>query len=381
YSFKLLPIGASVQFAGEYSDEEAEDVKYDQNDPTLFFNRPRWARAIVVACGPLANFVTAFLAFVIMFTAFGVIVPKLDQPPSDSLAYEAGVEAGDKLLEINDQKIRTAADYSMIQAFLDPEETINLTIESKTGQEKHFSLQPRTEEKYRLGISQGISAENNNVVIEVDPNSNQAEPVLEVGDKILSINGVPFSDQESIAKEISQAESQKLSLTVLRDGEAIELSMVTTLYNDPVSHGLFFTESKSFGDILYQSVHYPWSIVKSTIKGLGMVFTGESKFSESVTGPVGIVKMFGDVVSDSPNIGLMVYQLLFYFSLISVAIGFTNLLPIPPLDGHHLLILAIEGIRRKDLPDKFKHVLTAVGLILILLLAIFVIYFDIRKII
>ncbi len=112
-----------------------------------------------------------------------------------------------------------------------------------------------------------------------------------------------------------------------------------------------------------------------------MVFTGESKFSESVTGPVGIVKMFGDVVSDSPNVGLMVYQLLFYFSLISVAIGFTNLLPIPPLDGHHLLILAIEGIRRKDLPDKFKHVLTAVGLILILLLAIFVIYFDIRKLI
>ena len=111
-----------------------------------------------------------------------------------------------------------------------------------------------------------------------------------------------------------------------------------------------------------------------------MIIDGSMKFSEGFTGPVGIVKIFDDVVQESPNIRLMIEQLLFYFILISVAIGFTNLLPIPPLDGHHLLILAIEGIRGKDLPQRFKHIVTAIGMILILILAGFIIYFDLRKI-
>lgn len=378
YSFKLLPIGASVQFAGEYSEEEA-DTEYDKNDPGLFFNRPRWARAIVVASGPLANFITAFLAFIIMFSAFGVMVPTLDEPPVDSLAYEAGLESGDRLLEINDNKVRTAADFSMAKSFLDLDKPINLLIKSKAGEEKRISLEPRSEKNYRLGITQGITVENEYLVIEVDSNSNQGNPVLQEGDKLLSLNNVSFSDPIAVFEQISQNQSESLTVVVERDGEIIEILMQSTLYHDPVSDGLYFTESKAFSDILYQAVHYPWSIVKSTIKGLGMVFSGTSKFSESVTGPVGIVKMLGDVVSDSPNISLMIYQLLFYFSLISVAIGFTNLLPIPPLDGHHLLILAIEGIRRKDLPENFKHVLTAIGMILILILAVFVIYFDIRR--
>ena len=237
----------------------------------------------------------------------------------------------------------------------------------------------KTQDNYRLGIVQGITGDNKNVVLHVEPDSNQGNPVIEVGDKILSVNNIPFSD--SAATElIFQSKNETLHLVLLRDGKEITVDVKTTLYHDPVDDGIYFTESRAFGDIIYQAIQYPWSIVKSTIRGIMMIIKGSMKFSEGITGPVGIVKMFGDVVQESPNISLMIQQLLFYFILISVAIGFTNLLPIPPLDGHHLLILAIEGIRGKDLPERFKHVVTAIGMVLILVLAGFVIYFDLRRI-
>ncbi|HHU54148.1 MAG TPA: RIP metalloprotease RseP [Clostridiaceae bacterium] len=380
YSFKLLPIGASVQFAGEYQDDEMIDSgSIDSDDPGLFFNRPRWMRAIVVVMGPAANFLTAFLASVIMFSAFGVMVPVADQPPENSLAAEHGLTAGDKIIRINGQRIRTGADYSVARSLINPQETIFLEIEKSDGKQEILELKPKTQANYRLGIVQGISGENENVVLHVEPDSNQGNPVLEVGDKLLSVNGIPFSDSAA-TDLIFQSKGETMHLVLLRDGKEMTVDMKTTLYQDPVDAGIYFTESRAFGDILYQAIQYPWSIVKSTIRGIIMIIDGSMKFSEGVTGPVGIVKMFGDVVQESPNVSLMIQQLLFYFILISVAIGFTNLLPIPPLDGHHLLILAIEGIRGKDLPEKFKHVVTAIGMVLILILAGLVIYFDLRKI-
>ncbi|HHT23935.1 MAG TPA: RIP metalloprotease RseP [Clostridiaceae bacterium] len=380
YSFKLLPIGASVQFAGEYQDDETiGSESIDPNDPGLFFNRPRWARAIVVAMGPAANFLTAFLASIIMFSAFGVAIPVAAEPPENSLAAEQGLSAGDKIIRINGQRVRTGADYSVARSFINPQETIFLEIIKPDGKQETLELKPRTQANYRLGIVQGITGKNENVVLHVEPDSNHGNPVLEVGDKILSVNGIPFSDRAA-TDLVFQSKGETLHLTLLRDGKEIAVDTKTTLYHDPVNDGIYFTESRAFGDIVYQAIQYPWSIIKSTIRGITMIIDGSMKFSEGFTGPVGIVKIFDDVVQESPNIRLMIEQLLFYFILISVAIGFTNLLPIPPLDGHHLLILAIEGIRGKDLPQRFKHIVTAIGMILILILAGFIIYFDLRKI-
>ncbi|MGI6580000.1 MAG: RIP metalloprotease RseP [Saccharofermentanales bacterium] len=379
YSFKLLPIGASVQFAGEYQDDQTiGSESIDPEDPGLFFNRPRWARAIVVVMGPAANFLTAFLASIILFSGFGVVIPVAAEPPENTLAAEQGLTAGDKIIRINGQRIRTGADYSVAKSLIDPRETIYLEIKKTNGKQETLELKPKTRAGYRLGIVQGITGDNKNVVLQVEPDSNQGNPVLKIGDKILSVNGIPFSDSAA-ADLIFQSKGETLHLTLLREGKEITVDSKTTLYHDPVDDGIYFTESRAFGDIVYQAIQYPWSIVKSTIQGIVMIINGSMKFSEGVTGPIGIVKMFGDVVQESPNISLMIQQLLFYFILISVAIGFTNLLPISPLDGHHLLILAIEGIRGKDLPEKFKHVVTAIGMILILILAGLVIFFDLRK--
>lgn len=378
YSFKLLPIGASVRFAGEHNEDDEENkVNYDNDDPGLFFNRPRWARALVVFSGPLANFVTAFLAFIIMFVSFGVVLPKLEAPPVDSLAYEVGLEAGDKILEVNNEKIHTLIDFSMATEFVDPQEQKVFLIEKESGAQKRVVLTPRTEDNYRLGIQHQINPDGTGIILNVDPRSNQGSPVLLKDDIILTINNIAF--EEALSQGISQEESESLNLSVKRGEEVISVSMVTTLFTDQVNEGLYLTDSKSFNNVINQAVLYPWSIIKSTVKGFGMIFAGEMKFSEGVTGPIGIVKMLSDTVSENTDIKLIVYQLLFYFAIISVALGFTNLLPIPPLDGHHLLILGVEGVRGKNLSKKFKQAVASVGMFLILMLALFVIYVDIKR--
>lgn len=372
YSFKLLPIGASVQFAGEGAEDDLSD--YAADDPGLFFNRPRWARAIVVFAGPLMNFISAFLAFVIMFSIFGVAVPILGQPGQASKADKAGIVEGDRLLMVNEVKVKNTIDFSTLMLKTDPALPIHVTVQKEDGQVKDVALEPEFIDNYRIGVSL-----NQGLVEYVDPSSNKGQPVLLKGDKILTVNGQAYPEGSDIKEFIPQDRESEVRLSVEREGEKLDLVTETTHYRDPVDLGLNFTLSRSVGNIFSQALYYPWSIIRSTISGFSMMFKGQVKFSDSVTGPVGIVKMFGDAVTDSGSFYLMLSRLIFYFAMISVALGFTNLFPIPPLDGYHLLILAIEGIRRKDLPEKLKNVIAIIGLVFILSLAALVIYVDIRR--
>jgi regulator of sigma E protease len=104
YSIRLLPIGASVRFAGE-EDEAVSGL--DPADPGLFFNRPRWARAVVIATGPAINLLSGVLAFLILFSSFGCTIPVIQDTAAGTLARQAGLMAGDRILTANGAPVRT----------------------------------------------------------------------------------------------------------------------------------------------------------------------------------------------------------------------------------------------------------------------------------
>jgi regulator of sigma E protease len=143
--------------------------------------------------------------------------------------------------------------------------------------------------------------------------------------------------------------------------------------------GLILTSKNDFGSAVSTAAKYPWSIIKASGKGLSMLFKGEVSVQESLAGPIGIVTMVGDVVKQKQPIGIIVQQLLMYFGLLSVAIGVTNLLPIPPFDGNHLVVLAVEGGMRKDLPDRVKHAINYIGIFIVLALLALVIFVDLSR--
>lgn len=376
YSLKLLPIGASVRFAGEY-DEEDRPIE----DPGWFFNRPKWARAIVISTGPLLNLLSGILAFLIMFSAFGYTLPVIAEVQPNTQAASAGLKSGDRIIAVQGSPVRTTLDYSGVELFLGETKPIEMTVRSAEGTERSVTVNPVYQDNYRLGVTvQSGLSENGGVVDSVDPKANNGQPVLQKGDIILSAAGARYADSAAFREAIRASKGNPFTITVLRGGQQIDLTMSAMLYHDLLSRGVYFTSSRAFGPAIGQSIQWSWSIVKVTLKSIGHLFAGDIKPADTLSGPVGVVNMISNVVTEEQPLADKIYQLLWMFALISVSLGFMNLLPIPPLDGNHLLLIVIEAIRGKRLSAKAQNAIGFIGIAIIILLALAGLFFDIARI-
>jgi len=381
FNIKAIPIGASVRFAGEEETEDGEDgPKYDPDDPGLFYNRPKWRRALVVFMGPFINFVSALLAILILFNLTGAIIPQVGTVEENTvLAQSSEIGVGDEVFSINGYRVRSAMDVSMAQAIALPGAGWDIVyIEAENGNRTEVHLEPQKIEQTVIGIT--YIDDNGHFIIQyVAPNSNNSNPVLLVEDEIIAIEGIAFSDSERISKLIASSVGTPLTIEIIRNGERMRVQSAPSVIISDMPLGLYLTESHNFGDILNQTLAYPWSIIRSNVAGVGMIFSGQLSLRESLAGPIGIVSMVSETVQQSTSFRQAIEYVLMLFGLLSVAVGFFNLLPIPPLDGGHLLFAAIEGIKRKPLSDRFKQVVTTVGLVLFLALFVLVIYLDASK--
>ncbi len=374
YNIKLLPIGASVRFAGEYSQDGTPE-----DEPGHFFNRPKRARAVVIATGPLLNLLSGVLAFLLMFSIFGYEMPTLIQVYEQTQAQEAGLEAGDKVVEVEGEKVWTTLDYRGRMAFIGNDEAVDLTVRSADGELRTVVLEPQTLTRYRLGVEavKVLDGPGTKISI-VEETSNNANPVLKVGDVLLAVNGIPFED-EQFAQTVEGSAGSPIIVTVVRDGETLDLEMVATQYQDYLPRGVYFTVSKQFGPAVSQSFLWSWSVVKVTLRSVGMIFAGTIEAKDTLSGPVGVVTMISDVVTQSTSFSDIILQLLWLFALVSISLGFMNLLPIPPLDGNHLLLILFEAIRGRRLSERTQNVIGYAGLFLIILLAALGLIFDVMR--
>lgn len=374
YSLKLLPIGASVRFSGEYPEPGEQS-----SDPGDFYNRPKWARAIVIGTGPALNLLSGVLAFLIMFSAFGYTIPVLDTVREGTLAAEAGLEPGDRVIRAAGQTVRTTLDYSGAEMMTAYDQPMTLTIEKADGQRRELVLEPRFETNDRLGVTVRLTDEDQAVIETVDPASNQNQPVLQAGDQLLSVDGVPYADAAGFSQAIQDADGQPIRVEVLRDGQTQVIEMVATRYEDAIPRGVYFASSQEFVPAIGQSFQWSWSIVKVTVRSIGMLFTGQMRAQDTLAGPVGVVTMISDVVSEEQPLSEKIFQLLWMFALISVSLGFMNLLPIPPLDGNHLILIGVEAIRGRRLSVRVQNAIGMVGIGLIIALALLGLTFDLLR--
>ncbi len=375
YSLRLLPIGASVSFAGEY--EEDGDVS---NDPGAFFNRPKWARAIVIATGPALNLLSGILAFLIMFTAFGFTLPIVPAVYENTQAAATDLKAGDRIIAADGEVIRTPLDYGFVEFFHDPAAPLELTVRGTDNAVRKVAIKPIYLKNYRLGVQvKPETQQGGGVVNTVDASSNGGNPVLQPEDILLAANGAPYSDREAFSAAVAATAGKPFIITVIRQGQQLDLTMSATEYNDLLPRGVYFTSSKAFFPAVEQAVQSSWSIVKLTVKSIGRLISGDIAPRDSLAGPVGVVTMISDTVTNDTTLTQKVIELLWMFALISVSLGFMNLLPIPPLDGNHLVLIGLEGIRGKRLSPKVQSIVGVVGITLIIMLALAGLFFDILR--
>ena len=202
------------------------------------------------------------------------------------------------------------------------------------------------------------------------------------GDRILSVNDVPVTTWEDLTREIRNSTETPLSIEIERKGVIFDLSVIPeiqTIQNqdgEPVEIptigiGVMLRKT-TFTKAVVQGSQAAYGICKLILESLWKLISGQESV-KSLGGPVAIAKMAGD--SARAGFGVLVS----FTALLSINLALLNLLPLPVLDGGHLLILSIEGVVRKTIPTRAKLVIQQVGMALILGLMLFVIYNDILR--
>lgn len=377
-------------------DDKESDVPQDSKDRLL--NRPIWQRAIVFSAGVISNVICAYV--LVLMTAFmwhnlpsntfetyvtDIVAPK------EASVWQSGLEKGDKIIEINGSEINTKYGLNLYAIYSASNDGKIDEMKAKTNYDRLKRINPAFEEEEI--ISEGVIVklpefENENKVqlsrkvlkgeaIHQVTEVNLSEKQIELRDKIKDKTFVEADGTYSL-KDLSYAMSdgeKPLDMKVLRNGKVVELA---TMYADkdgligitidkkeilvPVNG--FFSAFKTSYDYLYRET-------KSMLVVLKQLFTGKIPL-QNMHGVVLITKVGGDIISQD---GIFYGVLL--TAVISMNLAILNILPIPALDGGHLLFLLIEKIIGKPVDEKVSEKIMGVFFGLLILLLVFVLFNDI----
>jgi regulator of sigma E protease len=214
---------------------------------------------------------------------------------------------------------------------------------------------------YRLGIAYHATSDNvTNVIEEVEPDSPAAHVGLRQGDRVVGVDGRRLS-REDIRSVIAASHGRPVTVMVQRDGRPLELGPVAPRA----------VPKLSVPDAAWMSVRLSGEVIRGTAVGLAHLFTGRDR--HELAGPVGVVQVSSTAASEGAE------QYLWILGLISLSLGAFNLLPILPLDGGHILLSTIEGVRRQALGRAVYERFAALGIALVLVLAFIILSSDISR--
>lgn len=329
-------------------------------------------RIAVVLAGGAVNIVFGLLIYFVLVSATGnYISTTVDEVIPNYAAEEVGIQQNDKILKIDGKKVRLKSDMDeKIQNSNGEQVTLTIQRENET---KEINIKPTVEETKVIGIYLGTQESDlSSEIKSIYQNSPAEKAGLETGDKILKVNGENTdNDPYKVINLISESKTNEIELEIRRNNENITFNLVPEVQKSyKIGVKLKMAENNFINNIYYgfwDTTEFSLSIVDN----LKMMFTGKVS-ADQLMGPIGI----SEVVSKTQGIVDFVYML----ALISLSLGVTNLLPFPPLDGGKIVILLIEGIRRKPIKESTEISIQMAGFLLIIGLSIYVAYNDILRI-
>ncbi|MBQ8298801.1 MAG: RIP metalloprotease RseP [Clostridia bacterium] len=356
YTIRLFPFGGFVQMEGE--DERSEEER-------AFNKKPVWQRIAIVAAGATVNIVFALIVYFCIVSASNVYVTNEVAALDEGPLYEAGIRSGDKIVSINGDKMLTLRE---IEEKIEDSQNDSMVFEiERDGLVEEKIVNIPYVERGNLGIAFGNSGE----IIYVLPNSPAERMELAVGDIIQTVNDIECENSEDFISLIRSIKNDYIELEVLRNGENITFSGETETKMDRIYSLSCTVIQPGFFKGFKYAVDETWYFLTATIVGTAEIFTGKAENVE-VMGPVGIAD---EITSTSTA-----FDFFYLMAAISLSLGIFNLLPVPALDGGRIVILLIEGIRRKPLKEKVEQGLILAGFAAILLLAIVITISDVIKI-
>ena len=379
YSLGMIPLGGFVKISGMI--DESLDVKSMQASPQPyeFRSKPAWQRLIVMMGGIIVNVVLGIFIFIgFKYTQGDTYLSKQELNKYGIVAYELGesigLKTGDKILKINGKDYKSFKDLFSPAVLLSSDgyftvdrngEIITLNIPNDLIDKFADENNAQRFISYRLIFDIGA-------VIEGSPADLGG---LQVGDKIRALNGEEIKYYDQLQDGMDTLAGAEIILSIARSNAQKNLIIQV---NDEGKIGFQVNRLNKISTIKYTlaesiplGVELAFSIVWDNIKGFKKIFSGEVSASKSLSGPIGIAKIFG---------GNWDWQRFWRITgMLSMVLAFMNFLPIPALDGGHVVFLTWEIITGKKPSDSFLEIAQKIGMILLLALMSYAILNDIIK--
>jgi len=386
YLLSSIPLGGYVKMLGEAPGEE----EISEEDKKFAYNyQPVWKRFMIVFCGPLFNILCAILIFFFGFLhGIPVLYPDVGKIEQSSPAANAGLMTGDRILEINGE---TVTSWDNVDSFINdnPGTTMSLKVKrdgkvidlSITSVKKSGkSIFGENKELWDIGISPLIYP----VVGEVVKGGAAQDAGIKKGDVVLTIDDKAIKTWEDMTAIIHNNPGNPLRFEIKRDDHIINMTItpLKTSVGEKKEIGLIgikpsandFIKKYGLIESVSLGIKRTWEISVLTIVSIAKLIQRVIPM-DSIGGPVLIVQMAGEQASRGA------LNFFVFMAIININLGVLNLLPIPVLDGGHLLFLGIEAIRRKPLSEKIISVSQKIGLALLLTLMAVVIFNDVMRLI
>jgi len=378
YCVSWIPLGGFVQMAG---DQLAEDGSMPEGGPEKFLTHPWYGRVIIAVAGPAANLVTAFCVLVLTFMV-GWHQPdwpsELGALPDTTRAYAAGLREGDRIVALSGREVKSFRDIEVAARALDGKSPVVFRLQRGAsadsvavagGDAKAVlgDLQPPPPPPIVGGVGTGMPAYRAGV---------------KEGDRVLAVDGKPVKTFQDIASALRGQADRPVPIRFERNGKEFDLTIApmrmdgngdVALIGIEPPRGIEWVERLSLVEAVPAALRGTASVVANVYGSLWLTLTRPAYYRESVGGPIFI----GQMASDSARHGID--RWLYLLALINVAIMAFNLMPVPLLDGGHITLALLEGVRRRGVSGRTYMNFQKVGLVLVGTLFVFILSKDLMR--
>ena len=385
YVLGVLPFGGYVKFIDEREDH------VDPRDLPYAFNRQKlWVRAAIVIAGPGANFILAIFFYWLVF-GIGVpgVEPVIGYVEPGSSAEAVGLQRGDRIARVNGRKVRSWGEhrYYLLNQ-VESGKTLTFAIVTPTGQNKTVSIESSRLQSGQLNPL--ILEEQIGVLPLLAPivgtliAGEVADAAgIKLNDRFMAIDGITINGWRDVVKTISSRPEQATRVSVLRNGSLKTIvvvpkaihsldSVVGRIGVGPANH-VDVVGRLGAGEAINRAVEATWLLSKLTVGMIVQMVQGKES-TKNIGGPLSIAKYAGA----SAQYGFTAF--LTFLAILSISLGILNLLPIPVLDGGHLVYFIIEAIKGGPVSEAFMYRSQQLGFAVLAVLISFALYNDVLNI-
>ena len=376
YGIGWLPLGGYVKIAGMIDESMDKEQMKQPPQPWEFRSKPAWQRLIVMVAGVVMNLILGMIIFTAVILKYEKEYVPNSAVTNGIYAYPTGrmigFETGDKLVSINGKPIDRFKDV------ISPNVLMGSTIQIDRNGKTLSIVVPDT--LYRIYNKKGvrdyfIEAHNFPFVVDsVIPDGPAFKAGIKAKDKILTFDSVPVETYGKFRELAWDARGKKVSITVLRLNDTLKLPLTidsTGVILIKTPGYPYQMQPYSFAQGVKYGISDALSMLWVNIRGIGKIITGKESARESLNGPIAIARVYGNEFKW--------HRFWFFTGLLSLVLALMNILPIPALDGGHVIFTTVEIITRRPVPQKVLERAQVVGMIILFAIMAFAIFNDVWK--